>query len=239
MKKVLFITFSILLYFFSYSQNFKDTKIKFFRFESIVEEGEGFLLYKFIDQSSITKNEVFIDGKDFDESTISFGKFYKEVTNKNNNLQGVVYKVIYTLKLVDEYKLNSEDDGEYVKSGKKIKKWVITSMEKAHLEIEFMMQLKIAVINDDKTWIANHIGFPIQVNVSGELLTINNPQKFIENYEHIFYPRFNRLVVEMITNSNFFSINKGKSIGNEAILINNWDNKTAKDRNFLIVEINN
>ena len=98
-------------------------------------------------------------------------------------------------------------------------------------EVEhFVLQVKTAILQQNKSWLAGHIYYPIQVQIKEQTITINTREQFAENFNAIFYEEFRKKI------STFYAYNlfcnwRGVMLGNGEIWINN-NNNTSSNKEY-------
>lgn len=101
----------------------------------------------------------------------------------------------------------------------------------------FMNRVKYSIRKEDKEWMADHILYPISATLNGDQkISIDNKQKFISNFEQIFYPAFKNKINESDVN-NLFTNQYGTMLGDGEIWVENFSKNKSKD--YKIYVINN
>lgn len=103
----------------------------------------------------------------------------------------------------------------------------------------FMRKVKVSILKGDKSWIANHVSYPIKTSLDKKnRITIKNKKQLINNFYRIFHAEYRRKIESYYT-SNLFNNYQGAMIGRGEI----WINSTPKSKNnkygYLITAINN
>lgn len=107
--------------------------------------------------------------------------------------------------------------------------------------LAFFMNLKGAVVKNDKTWISDHISYPIVCYVGSEFTLIDNQDDFLNHFEDIINERVVSGILNQ-KNDELHRSNYGIRIGRVWIDSRSvWDeqNKRYEFRGFKIVTINN
>ena len=102
-----------------------------------------------------------------------------------------------------------------------------------------MRKVKVSILKGDKSWIANHVSYPIKTSLDKKnRITIKNKKQLINNFYRIFHAEYRRKIESYYT-SNLFNNYQGAMIGRGEI----WINSTPKSKNnkygYLITAINN
>lgn len=85
--------------------------------------------------------------------------------------------------------------------------------------IDFFIQFKKAVKNDDKKWIVAHTVYPAKAAINGMNETIENEKQLMDNYEAIFTPEYKKRMEE-ISACDVFQNYQGAMIGNGDVWVN-------------------
>ncbi|MCD7973394.1 MAG: hypothetical protein LUG18_12160 [Candidatus Azobacteroides sp.] len=104
---------------------------------------------------------------------------------------------------------------------------------------EFMKRIKTSVLKDEKEWVANHIRYPISVDLNGKVeKVIRNKKEFISFYEQIFYPQFKEKLKEACVCNLFYNY-QGVMLGRGEIWIDLKRNQPEDSYQLEIITINN
>jgi hypothetical protein len=103
----------------------------------------------------------------------------------------------------------------------------------------FMKQVKKAILNNGKTWLAKHVKYPLNTTLNGKKrIRIKNEKTFIDHFNQICYPEFRKMIKADCT-CNLFSKDDEVMLGNGEIWVGNTINSTEKKFSYMIVAINN
>lgn len=104
---------------------------------------------------------------------------------------------------------------------------------------QFMADIKSAVKEGNKTWLAKHVLYPIVVNIgSNKKQTIKNQAQFIQQYNKIINPVYKKKIMASCP-CNLFANNNGVMLGDGEIWINQKPESTEQSYDFVIIAINN
>lgn len=105
-------------------------------------------------------------------------------------------------------------------------------------ESAFIKQLRVSVNDGDKSWIADHIFYPLGVVINGKRVAISGPKEFLRNYTAIV----NRDVRNVITNrdpGNVSKSSKGIMLGGGEVWIMSLSRSPRGPFVLYVVAINN
>lgn len=108
-------------------------------------------------------------------------------------------------------------------------------------EVEsFMKRVRSSILKGDKVWIANHVYYPIDVNLNkdGKRTTIKNKTELITNFNRIFHQEFKN-EIKSASVCNMFNNYQGVMLGDGQIWVNNTPGSTKDKYGFCISTINN
>jgi hypothetical protein len=80
----------------------------------------------------------------------------------------------------------------------------------------FFSQLRDAVKNDNRGWVADHVSFPINIKIGGEQRAIKTRQEFLVQYESVFNDKVRR-AIEIQQPDALFKNWRGLMVGNGEI----------------------
>ena len=113
------------------------------------------------------------------------------------------------------------------------------ALEGTTMQIEhFVKNVKTAILQQNKSWLAGHIFYPIQVKIKEQNITINTQKQFVENFDVIFYKEFRKKVSTFYTH-NLFCNWRGVMLGNGDIWINGFKYSNNEEYRYCISGINN
>jgi hypothetical protein len=105
-------------------------------------------------------------------------------------------------------------------------------------EVEsFALKVKNAVIQGDKTWLADHIQYPLRCYLSGKLKAIKNREDFLKAYDSIITTEFKEKLNHVYT-TNLFTKDGEVMLGNGEIWIGNTTHSSEEKYDFIITTIN-
>ena len=102
----------------------------------------------------------------------------------------------------------------------------------------FMKKVKVAILKGNKEWLANHVYFPIEVDINKRNVSIKNKRKFVDNFDIIFYEKFKDKIKSFCV-CNMFNNSHGVMLGNGEIWINQKSFSAENEVDFNIIAINN
>lgn len=115
------------------------------------------------------------------------------------------------------------------------KRYAVAIGEESDQNVEnFVSEIQEAIKNDNIDLVAQKVNYPIDVNVDGVVLKINNKEEFINNYNKIINSNFKDVISNAYTNylfANYTGIMFGEN------QFNIWINKI--DSKLVITSINN
>jgi hypothetical protein len=76
----------------------------------------------------------------------------------------------------------------------------------------FLEQLRDAVANDKRSWIADHVRYPIDVTIGGKLLNVEREDQFLAHYDEIMNQRVRDAILRQ-TSGELFKNWQGTMIG--------------------------
>lgn len=106
-------------------------------------------------------------------------------------------------------------------------------------EVEsFVFNVKTAILDGNKEWIANHISYPIHVVLKKRRTSINNKEELIKHFNEIFTLDFKNKIRHSYT-TNLFEKTEGIMFSDGRIWITNTENSTENKYAYTIAAINN
>jgi hypothetical protein len=107
----------------------------------------------------------------------------------------------------------------------------------------FLAELSDAAEKDNAEWVADHVSYPLRVNINGQKENISNRQNFISNFSSIFNEKVRHAIREQKPDE-LIRGSGGVRIGNgviwfESVYRNDEDAKERKNARIIILGINN